>query len=59
MAPVETKGRRVNGLDVDALTQVIREVERDPAKGQAGSLPVEGPGAEPRQRWSPTQSADR
>jgi uncharacterized OsmC-like protein len=30
---VETKGQ-VNGLDVDALREVIREIEQDPAKGQ-------------------------
>lgn len=29
-----TAGRQVNGLDVDALEAVMREVERDPAKGQ-------------------------
>ena len=29
-----TTGRQVNGLDVDALEAVMREVERDPAKGQ-------------------------
>jgi uncharacterized OsmC-like protein len=34
MAPVATKGRQVNGLDVDALAEVMREIERDPAKGQ-------------------------
>lgn len=34
MATVEKKGRQVNGLDVDALMQVIGEVQRDPAKGQ-------------------------
>jgi uncharacterized OsmC-like protein len=33
MATVQT-GRQVNGLDVDALAEVIREIERDPAKGQ-------------------------
>src|SRR5687768_8940921 len=33
MATVET-GRRVNGLDVDALADVVREIERDPAKGK-------------------------
>jgi uncharacterized OsmC-like protein len=34
MATVETTRRRVNGLDVDALTQVVREVTDEPAKGQ-------------------------
>ena len=34
MAPVATKGRQVNGLDVDALSDVMREIQRDPAKGQ-------------------------
>ncbi len=29
-----TTGRQVNGLDVDALETVMREIERDPAKGQ-------------------------
>ena len=33
MATMAT-GRQVNGLDVDALEAVMREVERDPAKGQ-------------------------
>jgi len=33
MATIET-GKLVNGLDVGALTEVMREVERDPAKGQ-------------------------
>jgi uncharacterized OsmC-like protein len=33
MATTET-GRQVNGLDVDALAEVVREIERDPAKGQ-------------------------
>jgi uncharacterized OsmC-like protein len=33
MATVET-GRRVNGLDVDALAGMVREIERDPARGQ-------------------------
>ncbi len=33
MATVTT-GRQVNGLDVDALAAVVREIERDPAKGQ-------------------------
>jgi uncharacterized OsmC-like protein len=34
MAQVTTRGRQVNGLDVDALGQVMREIEGDPAKGQ-------------------------
>jgi uncharacterized OsmC-like protein len=33
MAMVEA-GRRVNGLDVDALAGMVREIERDPARGQ-------------------------
>ncbi|MGH7365031.1 MAG: OsmC family protein [Candidatus Rokuibacteriota bacterium] len=33
MATVE-RGRQVNGLNVDALKEVVREVERDPARGQ-------------------------
>ena len=33
MATVVT-GRQVNGLDVQALADVMREIERDPAKGQ-------------------------
>ena len=33
MATVEA-GRRVNGLDVEALADVVREIERDPAKGK-------------------------
>lgn len=33
MATVQT-GRKVNGLDVDALAEVVREIERDPARGQ-------------------------
>ena len=33
MATAQT-GRQVNGLDVDALAEVVREVERDPAKGK-------------------------
>jgi uncharacterized OsmC-like protein len=31
---VETTERQVNGLDLDALATVVREIERDPAKGQ-------------------------
>lgn len=34
MTPVATQGRQVNGLDVNALAEVIREIERDPAKAQ-------------------------
>ncbi len=34
MAMVETKGRQVNGLDVDALRDMVRAIEQDPAKGQ-------------------------
>lgn len=34
MTTTETMGRRVNGLDVDALAQVVRDIEGDPAKGQ-------------------------
>jgi uncharacterized OsmC-like protein len=33
MATIET-GKQINGLDVGALTEVMREIERDPAKGQ-------------------------
>ena len=33
MAMTEVAGQQVNGLDVDALTRVIGEIERDPAKG--------------------------
>jgi uncharacterized OsmC-like protein len=33
MATLET-GRQVNGLDVDALAEVVREIQHDPAKGQ-------------------------
>lgn len=33
MGTVEA-GRQVNGLDVEALADVMREIERDPAKGQ-------------------------
>jgi uncharacterized OsmC-like protein len=32
MATVVMEGRMVNGLDVDELTDVAREIERDPAK---------------------------
>lgn len=34
MATTEVTGRQVNGLDVDALAEVMREIARDPAKGQ-------------------------
>ena len=34
MATTETKRGRVNGLDMDALAEVVREVEQDPAKGK-------------------------
>ena len=34
MATTEMTGRQVNGLDVDALAEVMREIARDPAKGQ-------------------------
>jgi hypothetical protein len=34
MAAVSTTGRRVNGVDVSALAEVIREVEQDPARAQ-------------------------
>jgi uncharacterized OsmC-like protein len=34
MATIETTGKQINGLDVGALTEVMREIERDPAKGQ-------------------------
>jgi len=33
MATVETRGQ-VNGLDVDALRDVMRQIEQDPARGQ-------------------------
>ena len=33
MATVETK-EQVNGLDVDALRDVMRQIAQDPAKGQ-------------------------
>ena len=35
MTPVATTGRQVNGLDVDALGDMVREIEQDPARGQA------------------------
>jgi uncharacterized OsmC-like protein len=31
---VETRPQQINGLDVEALRQVMGEIERDPAKGQ-------------------------
>lgn len=34
MATVETKRGRVNGLDMDALAEVMRDIAQDPAKGQ-------------------------
>jgi uncharacterized OsmC-like protein len=34
MATTETMGRQINGLDVEALKGVMREIEQDPAKGQ-------------------------
>lgn len=34
MTPVATKGRQVNGLDVGALAEAMREIEQDPAKGR-------------------------
>jgi len=34
MATVETTDRQVNGLNVDALTEAVREIGQDPAKGQ-------------------------
>jgi uncharacterized OsmC-like protein len=34
MATLETTGRQVNGLDVDALQEVARQIAQDPAKGQ-------------------------
>lgn len=34
MATIETTGRQVNGLDVDALQEVVRAIAQDPAKGQ-------------------------
>src|SRR5262249_18794527 len=34
MAMVETQRGRVNGLDVDALAEVVGDITRDPAKGQ-------------------------
>ncbi len=34
MATVETRRGRVNGLDMDALAEVMRDIAQDPAKGQ-------------------------
>jgi uncharacterized OsmC-like protein len=34
MAAIQTNRQQLNGLDVNALTEVVREIERDPAKGQ-------------------------
>jgi uncharacterized OsmC-like protein len=34
MATVERTTQQINGLDVEALRQVMGEIERDPAKGQ-------------------------
>jgi uncharacterized OsmC-like protein len=34
MATVPTKQGHVNGLDMDALAEVMRDIARDPAKGQ-------------------------
>ena len=34
MDTITTQGQRINGLDVGALGEVVREIERDPAKGQ-------------------------
>ena len=34
MTMAEKMGRRINGLDVDALSEVLGEVERDPARAQ-------------------------
>ncbi len=34
MTTIETKAGHVNGLDVEALAEVIRAIEQDPAKGQ-------------------------
>ena len=34
MATAQTKQGRVNGLDMDALAEVMRDIARDPAKGQ-------------------------
>ena len=34
MASTQINGQQVNGLDVDALRDVVRAIEHDPAKGQ-------------------------
>ena len=34
MTAIESKRQVINGVDMDALTEVVREIERDPAKGQ-------------------------
>lgn len=34
MATTGVTGRQVNGLDVDALKEVVRQIEADPAKGR-------------------------
>jgi uncharacterized OsmC-like protein len=34
MATVDTRGRQVNGLNVDALRDMMHEIEQDPAKAQ-------------------------
>jgi uncharacterized OsmC-like protein len=34
MATMQLKGQAVNGLDVDALRDMVREIEQDPAKAQ-------------------------
>ena len=34
MPMAEKMGRRINGLDIDALSEVLGEVERDPARAQ-------------------------
>ena len=34
MTPVATRERRLNGLDVDGLEDVMREIAQDPARGQ-------------------------
>jgi uncharacterized OsmC-like protein len=34
MATTEARGQTVNGLDVDALRDVVHAIEQDPAKGQ-------------------------
>jgi hypothetical protein len=34
MATTATKGREVNGLDVDAIHEMVRAIEQDPAQAQ-------------------------